>query len=101
MGRMKHGAGGYSPPAERLLFAGKPGRSAGNQAFQTINTRMASQIRVTTPPTDAMRPRSTVAMCACAAAVAAGGRGEPAGSAYSPARPQPLGWHGDGAYCCT
>ena len=62
--------------ARRLSVAQNPALGR-NQAFHTMSTRMASQIRLTTPPMDAMRPRSTVAMCACAAADTAAGGAEP------------------------
>jgi hypothetical protein len=38
------------------------------QPFQTIRTRMTSQIKLTTPPIVVIRPRSTVAMAAAAVA---------------------------------
>ena len=47
-----------------------PEMSAGDQLFQTIRTRMTSQITLTTPPMVAIRPRSTVGEVGCP-----GGRG--------------------------
>ena len=95
------GPAGRPPPGARRDLAqrcraraacpGPPGQFRLAQGRQTMSTRMTSQMRLTTPASDAIRPRSTVATCA---GPGRGGRGRRRGglTALRPGRaPRPRG----------
>ena len=88
---LRQALAGRSAPIPAAPGRSTPGQSRA-QGFQTISTRMTSQMRLTTPAREAIRPRSTVATCARAAAVAVAVRRR-GGLRFAPGRaPHPRRW---------